>query len=127
VVTYIVVLATQNADLALLPGMTAIVQITVDEAKDVLKIPNAALRFELPGTAGANAAAAGEASGHGLDAVVWVLDEEEQPVPVRVTLGRSNESATELVDGSLRAGQRVIVGTASPPQEHSWFGIGWRL
>ena len=46
VVTYTVVVSTQNEDLRLLPGMTANIQIIVDERKDVLKVPNAALRFK---------------------------------------------------------------------------------
>jgi HlyD family secretion protein len=125
VVTYIVVLSTRNADLALLPGMTAIVQITVDEAKDVLKIPNAALRFEPPGGTGANAASSGAALGGGHAAVVWVPGVGARPHPVKVALGRSNESSTELVDGALGDGQRVIVGMAATPQEHSWFGFSW--
>jgi HlyD family secretion protein len=126
VVTYIVVLSTRNADRALLPGMTAVVRITVDEAKDVLKVPNAALRFQPPGADGANAASAREAPGGGQAGVIWVPGKDDQPLPVRVTLGRSNESATELVDGPLRAGQPVIVGTASTPQDGSWLGFSWR-
>jgi HlyD family secretion protein len=121
VVTYIVVLSARNADLALLPGMTAVVRITVDEAKDVLKIPNAALRFQPPGANGANAASGGEQA-----EVVWVPGKDGQPLPVRVILGRSNESATELVDGPLHAGQPVVVGTASTPQDDSWVGFSWR-
>jgi HlyD family secretion protein len=123
VVTYTVVLSTQNPDLILLPGMTAIVRVVVDEAKDVLKVPNAALRFEPSDDT--MAAAAGEVAGAGGDAVVWVPVDDGAPVPVRVALGRSNESATEIVEGPLRAGQQVIVGAASPPEEHSWFGISW--
>ncbi|HSV93015.1 MAG TPA: efflux RND transporter periplasmic adaptor subunit [Desulfobacterales bacterium] len=46
VVTYTVVVSTQNEELRLLPGMTANIQIIVDERKDVLKVPNAALRFK---------------------------------------------------------------------------------
>jgi HlyD family secretion protein len=126
VVTYIVVLSARNADLALLPGMTAVVRITVDEAKDVLKIPNAALRFQPPGANGANAASAVEAPGGGQAEVVWVPGKDGQPLPVRVILGRSNESATELVDGPLHAGQPVVVGTASTPQDDSWVGFSWR-
>lgn len=45
VVTYPVVVATANPDLKLLPGMTAMLTFQVSELKDVLKIPNAALRF----------------------------------------------------------------------------------
>jgi HlyD family secretion protein len=125
VVTYIVVLSTQNTDLALLPGMTAVVSITVEEAKGVLKIPNAALRFGPPGATGANAASSGVALGGGQAGVVWVPGVGARPHPVQVTLGRSNESATELVDSPLLAGERVIVGMASTPQEHSWFGFSW--
>jgi HlyD family secretion protein len=127
VVTYTVVTSTLNDDLALLPGMTAIVSITVDEAEDVLKVPNAALRFQPPGATGADAAASRETSGTGPGALVWVPGANDVPVPVRVTLGRSNDSATEVVSGSLRAGQRVIIGTASTPQDRSWFGFSWRL
>jgi hypothetical protein len=46
---------------------------------------------------------------------------------VQVALGRSDERATEIVDGPLRAGQRVIVGTAAAPQQRSWLGFSWRL
>jgi HlyD family secretion protein len=126
VVTYIVVLSARNADLALLPGMTTVVRITVEEAKDVLKIPNAALRFQLPGANRLNAAKAGEAPGAGLGQAVWVLGKGERPVPVRVTPGRSDESATELVGGPLHRGQPVIVGMASTQQDHSWLGFSWR-
>ena len=126
VVTYTVVLSTRNADLVLLPGMTAIVQVVVTEAENVLTVPNAALRFEPPRATGAHAASSGAAFGDGDQAaVVWVPGVGARPHPVQVTLGRSNESATELVDSLLRAGQRVIVGMASTPQEHSWFGFSW--
>ena len=46
VVTYIVVVSAPNPDLALLPGLTASVRMIVSERQDVLRIPNAALRFE---------------------------------------------------------------------------------
>ena len=49
VVTYIAVIHTSNPDLGLFPGMTANVRIVVDTRKDVLKVPNAALRFRPPG------------------------------------------------------------------------------
>jgi len=50
VVTYIAVITTSNADLALFPGMTANVRILVDTRENVLRVPNAALRFRPPGT-----------------------------------------------------------------------------
>jgi len=45
VVTYTVVVSAENQDQQLLPGMTANVQVVIDERHDVLKVPNAALRF----------------------------------------------------------------------------------
>ena len=50
VVTYSVILSIQNKDLRLKPGMTASIKITVASLGNVLKIPNAALRYHLPGT-----------------------------------------------------------------------------
>jgi HlyD family secretion protein len=64
VVTYTVVVETPNANLLLVPGMTANVRIIADSRDNVLKVPNAALRWRPAGTAAAKddaapAAAAG--------------------------------------------------------------------
>ncbi len=48
VVTYTVVVSARNADLSLVPGMTANVRITTDTRESALKAPNAALRFRPP-------------------------------------------------------------------------------
>jgi HlyD family secretion protein len=129
VVTYTVVLSARNTDLVLLPGMTAIIQVVVAEVENVLTVPNAAVRFRPPQSAAPPSVASGAAAASvsGSPAVIWVLGVGARPHPVQVALGRSNESATEILEGSLRAGQRVIVGTASPPHDQSWFGFSWRL
>lgn len=49
VITYTVVVSADNGDLALLPGMTANVEIVVGRRENVLRVPNAALRFAPPG------------------------------------------------------------------------------
>jgi HlyD family secretion protein len=49
VVTYTVVVAVDNPGGRLLPGMTANARMIVEEKNNVLKIPNAALRFRPPG------------------------------------------------------------------------------
>lgn len=51
VVTYISVISAPNPDLTLLPGMTTNVRIITAKRDDVLKVPNAALRFRPPGGA----------------------------------------------------------------------------
>jgi HlyD family secretion protein len=46
VVTYTGVITVANEDMALLPGMTANLQIITDERPNALRVPNAALRFK---------------------------------------------------------------------------------
>ena len=50
VINYDCVIEVSNADLKLLPGMTANVSIIIAERQNALKIPNAALRFRPPET-----------------------------------------------------------------------------
>ena len=68
VVTYTVVVATENPNLLLVPGMTANVRIVADARDNVLKVPNSALRYRPPGVAATKEAdvpapAAGAAAG----------------------------------------------------------------
>ena len=55
VISYDCVIGVSNADLKLLPGMTANVSIITAERNNALKIPNAALRFRPPEAAGSEA------------------------------------------------------------------------
>jgi HlyD family secretion protein len=48
VITYTVVVSAENADLRLLPGMTANVTFDITRRDDVVRVPNAALRFRPP-------------------------------------------------------------------------------
>lgn len=74
VVTYITWLEVNNSDMSLRPGMTAAATITSTERKDVLLVPNTALRFTpaqavgveaKPGAGGAKPAASGGSSSSG--------------------------------------------------------------
>ena len=104
VVTYTAVVSAPNADHLLFPGMTARMQIVVEETK-ALKIPNAALRFR------PNAGAPGGKQSAG-SATVWVVDNAGNALPVPVKIGKSDESGTQLLSGNLSDGDRVIVGRA---------------
>ncbi|HEV2829886.1 MAG TPA: efflux RND transporter periplasmic adaptor subunit, partial [Pyrinomonadaceae bacterium] len=55
VVTYNVVIDVDNPEQKLKPGMTANLTITIDERNNVLKVPNAALRFTPQDTSGQRA------------------------------------------------------------------------
>ncbi len=57
VVTYTTVITVPNPDRILLPGMTANVRIPVDRRADVLRLPNAALRYRPPDDSGARGGA----------------------------------------------------------------------
>jgi HlyD family secretion protein len=112
VVTYDVVVKVANPELKLKPGMTADVSIITSRLKDVLRIPNAALRF-VP-------AAKAPASGLPMTALppsaqgpsVWVL-ENGRPRRVAVTVGPGDSSYTELLSGDLHEGEGVIVEAQS--------------
>ena len=67
VVTYIAVIRTSNPELHLFPGMTANVRVIVDNRDNVLKVPNAALRFRPVGAAEAAAGAPAESPAAGGD------------------------------------------------------------
>jgi len=105
VVTYDTVIQVNNSDFRLMPGMTANVSIIVALKDDVLRIPNASLRFKPSERTPEQAAAGGgEKKGPG----IWVL-ENARPKRVAVTLGISDGSFTEVLSGDLKEGQLLII------------------
>ena len=94
-----------NPDLKLFPGMTANVKVLIERRRDVLKIPNAALRFHpqdgTPRKTPRTAAAAGPARRQGVadQQTVWVMDPQGKPRPAQVTLGLTDGSYTEVSGG----------------------------
>jgi HlyD family secretion protein len=112
VVTYSVMIAVANPTGKLLPGMTANVKVVTSEKPNVLRVPNAALRFRPAG---------GEAQGGGASSRsaktpsaaagrVYILGADGKPKPVTVTLGITDGTATEILQSELKEGQDVIVG-----------------
>ncbi len=124
VVTYETVLTVSNDDLTLRPGMTATAEITVEKVTDALLVPNAALRFEPPRTEegggkrgllarlmpGPPRRSPSSARAADAGAKVWQL-RDGRPVPVTVTVGRSDGVSTAVQAAELDAGAKVIVGT----------------
>jgi HlyD family secretion protein len=134
VVTYLTQLEVDNSDLSLRPGMTATATIVAKERKDVLLVPNSALRFApttaadaeraaaRPGASGGGivgslvprmprSGAARRSAADGASTVgarqVWVL-RDGVAVPVAVTPGISDGRMTEVSGGELQAGMLVI-------------------
>jgi HlyD family secretion protein len=124
VVTYNVVVGVDNKDLRLKPGMTANVSIVVAQRDEVLKVPNAALRFVPPKSEqnesrrkeGMQAKAergvrAIPADGTGAASrTIWKQDDSGELVSVAVQAGISDGSWTEIVSGTVAEGDEVIVG-----------------
>jgi HlyD family secretion protein len=113
VVTYDVVIDVGNPEQMLKPGMTAYVNIAVNERKDILLVPNAALRFK-PADAAVPANGSGKKNGdktkrEGFSGKVYRL-EDGVPVAVTVGLGITDGRNTEIVSGELKAGDQIIVG-----------------
>jgi len=107
VVTYTAVVSAPNPGQLLFPGMTARLQIVVEETEDTLKVPNAALRFR----PNVDARDGKQKAGFGTDSTtVWIVNDVGDVVPVPVMIGKRDESGTQVVSGNLRDGDRLIVG-----------------
>lgn len=114
VVTYDAVIDVDNADLVLRPGMTANVTFVHARVDDVLRIPNAALRFRMDGPTGAGTGRGETAAdgGVGSDRRVWIL-KEGQAQPAMISTGLTDGTLTEVRGGSVATGDEVIVDKAS--------------
>jgi HlyD family secretion protein len=145
VVTYTVIVAVANPDGALLPGMTANASFRIAQHDNVLLIPNAALsykpadwtpqrRADKPDSAkaatadAAKAATAGSANVSPAKTGKRAYDPNKVTVftlrdgaasPVRIKIGASDADNSEVVDGSLKEGDEVIVGDATPVKKAS--------
>ncbi|MGC2517846.1 MAG: efflux RND transporter periplasmic adaptor subunit [Burkholderiales bacterium] len=111
VVTYDVVVAVDNPEKILMPGMTAYVNVIVAQEKDVLLVPNAALRFRPEeGTERTLRRRRDEKAG-GAQATVHVLAEGRLQA-VQIGIGISDGRFTEMISGPLKAGDQVVTGNA---------------
>lgn len=120
VVAYTVILAAENPDLILLPGMTASVRLVTASAEDVLKIPLSALYFQPE----KETEPIGGSDG-GQTFTIWLARDHGPPAPRRVSVGRSDDTAVEIVGEDLKVGQEVVVGTTAAPEAPSLFSRIW--
>lgn len=116
VVTYDAVIDVANPEGKLKPGMTANVTIVYANVADVLRVPNAALRYRpaQPRVRGANAPPPRPPTPPPGQKFVYVLDASGRPTPVAFTPGVTDGTWTEVVAGSLRAGERVVTEEIQP-------------
>jgi HlyD family secretion protein len=121
VVTYTVIITAENPERKLLPGMTANVSIEVARREDVLKVPNAALRFRpsVTGeTSGVPWAGAGENGAPVVHEHKIYLLTDQGLSDLKVEPGISDGSFTEVSASGLAAGQQVVVGMMEQGQDN---------
>jgi HlyD family secretion protein len=95
VVSFTVTVELTDADELVKPGMTAAVNIVVEEVQNILLIPNRAVRL---------------VNGN---RVVYLL-RDGQPVQVRVRLGASSDTMSVLLEGEVQEGDPIILNPPSP-------------
>ncbi len=98
VVSYVTIIDVRNLDLKLKPGMTANVTVEIARADDVLRVPNAALRFRASKESGVR---------------VWTVGPEGEPRPVQVRTGLSDGTTTAILAGDLGEDAVVVTGMAT--------------
>lgn len=123
VVTYETVLAVDNSDLSLRPGMTATVEIVVGHYRDALLVPNAALRFTPPATQAKSSGGGSlfsrlfprprhgqtnsREAGTGGGQRVWVL-RDGQPTAIPIKVGASDGQMTQVLSGAVEPGMALL-------------------
>ena len=150
VVTYVTVIAVDNKELKLKPGMTANVTVETQRKDNLLKVPSAALRFkpksvkdtkgDKKGMTGKNggdrpemAAKAGRPAADGKPArkeggqTVYMLNAEGKPVPVSISTGITDGSFVEVVSGALNEGDDVVVEQVSQQKKKGGMPMGPRF
>ncbi len=96
--TYTVVIDVDNKEGKFKPGMTATITIQTQDKKGVLLVPNEALRFS-PSSNMQKFETTG----------VWVKEKGQAPRRVDVKIGIISEKKTEITEGDIKEGQKVIV------------------
>ena len=79
------------------------VSIIIAERSDVLRVPNAALRYRPSGFAGPRESD---------QAQIWVL-RDGQPLAIPVVTGLDDDSFTEIVSTDVKAGDQVVTAEQS--------------
>lgn len=118
VVTFTVVVDVPNPDGALLPGMTVNARFLVQEHRNVLLVPNAAMTWkpkDWTRQQAAEKAKTGEKKPQaGFGTTIFVLGADGKPQPRRIRLGAADAENSIVLGGELKAGDRVITAEADP-------------
>ncbi len=111
VVTYNVIAIVNNFDGSLLPGMTANIRFVVNQKNAVLRTPNAALRYKPKNPDTIDSSTVKPSS-----PVVYQL-RNSKPTPINVNTGITDGNFTEIIDGQVTEGDKLIVREVSSKSE----------
>ena len=118
VVTYTVVIAFENPDLKLMPYLTANVQFQIESHANVLRAPNAALRWTpRPEQVADGSAADVKQTSNRPCRALWTAAADGKHVRlVEVELGLSDQTLTEVSGKDVKEGIEVVVGEEAAKQ-----------
>ena len=122
VVTYTTVLAVDNSQHLLQPGMTATASITTGRREQVLRVPNTAFRFTPPvteeggGGLFSHPASRNKNPSRASSNTIWVLA-DNQPRRVLVRTGYTDGRYTEIISDELAQGDMILIGIMSDSDE----------
>ena len=110
VVTYNVVVGVDNSEGQLLPGMTAHVKIAIADRNQVVRIPNATLRFKpaMPDETDEKSKKRERKKKEDFS-LVYRLDKDDKLSPLKVKLGITDGSNAELLEGDVKAGDVLVI------------------
>lgn len=113
VVTYSVMVNVDNDDLSLKPGMTANVEILVDQRENVIRIPTKALFFKPSKELLARLPSPPEPASASKSTRIWTVKRPSDLTsfrPIEVKTGLSNTSTVEILDPKIEIGTLVVIG-----------------
>ncbi len=113
VVTYNVVAMVDNEDGTLLPGMTANIHFVVMQKNDVLRVSNAALRYQPKENDSNQGIKPAKAAAH---STVYRLS-GNQPVAVSIVTGITDGNFTEIINGEISENDKVIISEVVDKKE----------
>ncbi|MEI8375186.1 MAG: efflux RND transporter periplasmic adaptor subunit [Planctomycetota bacterium] len=115
VVTYTVVVTTDNSSGKLLPYLTASVHFEVDKRSGVLLVPNAALRWQpqasqIAPTAIKVVASSTDSANTSDRGCLWIASDAGSVRPLEVIVGASDGMMTEVSRSEVQEGMLVVTG-----------------
>jgi HlyD family secretion protein len=104
VVNFSVTIQIMDPDEDISPGMTAEVEIVIQETEETILIPNQAIRTNLDG-----------------NLIVYTLDTNRQMKEIEIELGESSDTYSQITNGILQIGDKVVLNPPDEDQEAPQF------